>query len=192
MVGKRVTGNKGRVSVSLTNNAARFGRACFALGAVSILAACTGASELLSKDADWFARPTRIFGNDSSVSVAPLSPKKAVTPDELVSGEGTCAGMAVVESPDANVTPSATPAAAPVPVGNIGFDSTECDVVRFAGVPNSTEISANERSERAVTMTYMAGPRPGIYKFVGGRLQTIERGPTPEPPPRATKAKRRS
>src|SRR6478735_2306658 len=193
MVGKHVTGNKGRVSVSRTEKAARFGRACCALGAISILAGCAGASDLLSKDAEWFSRPTRLFSNDSSVSVAPLSPKKAVTPDELVSGEGTCAGMSVVESPDANVAPGATPAAAPVPGGNIGFDSTECDVVRFAGVPNSTEISANERSERAVTMTYMAGPRPGIYKFVGGRLQTIERGPQPEPAPRAAKStKRRS
>jgi hypothetical protein len=98
--------------------------------------------------------------------------------------------MAVVESPDASVT-SATSAAAPGPVpatgGNIGFDSTECDVVRFAGVPNSTELGANERSERTIVMTYLGGPRPGIYRFTAGRLTAIERVALPEPPPRGTK-----
>jgi hypothetical protein len=179
--------------VSRTDNAARFGRACCALGAISLLAGCAGASDLLSKDAEWFSRPTRLFSNDSTVSVAPLSPKKAVTPDELVSGEGTCAGMSVVENPASNVPPGATPASAPATGGNIGFDSTECDVVRFAGIPNSTEISANERGERAVLMTYLGGPRPGVYKFLSGRLTSIERGPAPEPPPRPAKStKRRS
>lgn len=193
VVGNDVTGNKGRVFVSRTDNAARLGRACCTLGAFMILAGCTGASELLSKDAEWFSRPTRLFGSDMSVSTAPLTPKKAVTPDELVSADGTCAGMAVVESPDANVNPAAsaapgaTPAAVPGTGGNIGFDSTECDIVRFAGIPNSTELGANERGERTIVMTYLGGPRPGIYRFTAGRLTAIERVALPEPPPRATK-----
>jgi hypothetical protein len=172
-------------------------RACCALGAFSILAGCAGASDFLSKDAEWFQRPTRLFGSDLSVSTAPLSPKKAVTPDELVSADGLCAGMSAVESPDANVVPAApapgaapgaTSPGAPSPGGNIGFDSTECDVVRFAGIPNRTEIGAGERNERSVVLTYVGGPRPGVYRFTAGRLTAIERGPAPEPPPpRATK-----
>lgn len=190
VVGNIVTGNKGRVLVSRTDNAARLGRACCALGAFLLLAACSGASEFLSKDAEWFSRPTRIFGNDLSVSTAPLTPKKVVTPDELVSADGMCAGMSAVASPDANLMPAPAAGAAPgapPPGGNIGFDSTECDVVRFAGIPNRTEIGVGERSERSVVLTYVGGPRPGVYRFTAGRLTAIERGPEPEPPPRATK-----
>lgn len=177
--------------MSWTDNAARLSRACCAFGAIAILAGCAGASDLLSKDAEWFSRPTRLFGNDVTVTAAPLSPRKAVTPDELVSADGTCAGMAVVESPDANVSPvtsaAAVPGSVPASGGNIGFDSTECDVVRFAGIPNSTELGANERGERTIVMTYLGGPRPGIYRFSAGRLTAIERVALPEPPPRATK-----
>jgi len=52
---------------------------------------------------------------------------------------------------------------------------TECQVVQVAGYTDRVEIGANERGQRAVTLTYLSGDRPGIYRFVGGRLASMER-----------------
>ena len=52
---------------------------------------------------------------------------------------------------------------------------TECDVVRRAGATDKVDIAANERGERAVTLTFSRGPWPGVYRFTGGRLISIER-----------------
>jgi hypothetical protein len=66
---------------------------------------------------------------------------------------------------------------------------TECEVVGRAGTPQNVELGTNERGERAVTLTYANGSRPGIYRFTGGRLTAIERGQEP-PPPEPPKAKK--
>jgi hypothetical protein len=58
------------------------------------LAGCSGASDLMSKDADWFSRTGRVFIRNVSIETPPLSPEKAVTPDELVAADGGCPGMA--------------------------------------------------------------------------------------------------
>ena len=65
----------------------------------------------------------------------------------------------------------------------VGLGMTECDVVRAVGHTDRMEISANERGQRSVVLTYPGGERPGIYRFVGGQLVAIER--TGEPPPTA-------
>lgn len=67
----------------------------------------------------------------------------------------------------------------------VALEMSECDVVKRAGAPTRVEIGANERNERTATLTYMGGPRPGIYAFVEGRLKSMERGP--EPPPQVAK-----
>jgi hypothetical protein len=58
---------------------------------------------------------------------------------------------------------------------------TECEIVRAVGAPQNVQIGANERGDRAVTIEYRTGDRPGIYRFVDGRLVSIER--VGEPPP---------
>ena len=57
---------------------------------------------------------------------------------------------------------------------------TECQVVGIAGYTDRIEVSANERGERVVTLTYLSGDRPGIYHFRSGRLVSMER--VAEPP----------
>ena len=61
----------------------------------------------------------------------------------------------------------------------------ECDVVRMAGYTDRVEISADERGRRSVTMTYLSGERPGIYRFVDGRLASMERVEVPNAPKKA-------
>lgn len=64
----------------------------------------------------------------------------------------------------------------------VALAMTECEVVRVAGYTERVEISADERGRRNVTMTYMSGPRPGIYRFTDGRLTSMERVEAPPPP----------
>ena len=67
---------------------------------------------------------------------------------------------------------------------------TECQVVGVAGYTDRVEISADPRGQRMVTLTYLSGERPGIYRFIGGRLASMERvaePPQPKKPQKATK-----
>ena len=51
-------------------------------------------SDLLSKDADWFSRSGRVFVKNVSIETPPLTPDKPVAPDDLISADGLCTGMA--------------------------------------------------------------------------------------------------
>ena len=67
------------------------------------------------------------------------------------------------------------------PIG-IALSMTECQVISVAGYTDRVEIGANERGERAVTLTYLGGARPGIYRFRSGRLISMERVDEPAQP----------
>jgi hypothetical protein len=77
----------------------------------------------------------------------------------------------------------------------IALQMTECEVVQRAGNPEGIEFG-NEGGERSVVLTYTAGARPGIYRFGGGRLYSIERAPEPagaaKPQKKSPPAKKRS
>jgi hypothetical protein len=110
-----------------------------------------------------------------SLSVASAAPNRAlrpVTQADLVGPQGQCAGTG-----------------GDAAQGGIALEMTECEVVKRAGPPENVEVGTNERGERAVTLTYNGGPRPGIYHFAGGRLYDIDRVEAPPPPP-DTKAKK--
>jgi hypothetical protein len=108
---------------------------------------------------------------------------RPITPADLVAPDGSCPieqGQArgFAESSGAGGPPQAAP-----PTGGISLQMTECDVVRRAGPVEQIDIGANERGDRVVTLTYIRGPSPGIYRFTGGRLASIERAPGPPPAP---------
>src|ERR1700738_866851 len=72
-----------------------------------VIAGCSGgvsemfSSDLLSKDAEWFSRPGRLFIRN--IEAPPLSPNKPVGPEDLISAQGYCPGMAPPTGPaDAN------------------------------------------------------------------------------------------
>lgn len=146
-------------------------------------------SDLLSKDAQWFSRPGRLFIRNISIETPPLSPEKQATAEDLVSADGMCAGMAPPAGPaDANALTDGT-AAAPAPSGRVALGHTECDVVRGIGAPDAVNLSNNARGDRVVVVNYTRGQRAGIYTFTSGRLSSIERGPEPVAPPRTAKPK---
>ena len=115
----------------------------------------------------------------------------AVTAEELVDSEGRCAGA----SPDPSAAgmaaaggdPVTVPANAALAAGGIGLSMTECEVVKRAGPPEKVELGSNDRAERTATLSYIHGPRPGIYGFVAGRVVSIERAPEPPAPPKPAK-----
>jgi hypothetical protein len=146
-------------------------------------------SDLLSKDADWFSRPGRMFIKNVSIEAPPLTPDKSVTPDDMISADGLCPGMAPPVGPaDANAL-SDNAAAAPKTTGVVALGHTECDVARGVGAPDSVNLSTSPRGERVAVLTYSRGPRAGIYTFTAGRLTVVERGPEPAAQPKVVKSK---
>ena len=160
------------------------------LALAPVISGCSSASDLLSKDADWFSRSGRVFVRNISIETPPLTPNKPVTAEELVSAEGGCPGMAPPGgSADANALADGAP---PQSGGTVALGHTECDVVRGIGAPDNVNLSNNPRGDRVAVVTYSRGPRAGIYTFTAGRLSSIERGPEPVPQPAKPKAKKKS
>lgn len=110
------------------------------------------------------------FESLSLGNAAPTRELRPVTAADLVGPQGQCA------------------AAGQNSQGGIALEMTECEVVGRAGQPDNIEVGTTDRGERAVTLTYTGGPRPGIYRFTSGRLSAIERGE--EPPPEPAKPKK--
>jgi hypothetical protein len=100
---------------------------------------------------------------------------RPVTAADLVNAAGQCA-----EGEQAGNDSTATGA---LVAGGIALQMTECDVVRRAGAVDKIDFGSDDRGERLVTLTYLRGPLPGIYRFSGGRLVAIERAPAPPPAP---------
>jgi hypothetical protein len=154
-----------------------------------VLAGCSGTPDWLSKDADWFSRSGRVFIRNVSIETPPLSPNKAVTPDELVSADGGCPGMAGPGT-DANaLADGAAGSPPPSTTGTVALGHTECDVVRGIGAPDSVNLSNNARGDRVAVVNYSHGQRAGIYTFTAGRLTSIERGAEPVVQPKVAKPK---
>ncbi|WP_186465135.1 hypothetical protein [Bradyrhizobium sacchari] len=151
-----------------------------------LVAGCSGGTDLLSKDAEWFQRPGRLFIRNISIESPPLTPDKPVGAEDLVSADGACPGMAPPAGPaDANASTTAPASAG----GTVALGHTECDVVRGIGAPSTVNLSNDAAGRRVAVVTWTTGPRAGIYTFTSGRLSSIEG--TPEAPvvPKATKPK---
>ena len=148
-------------------------------------------SDLLSKDAEWFSRPGRLFIRSISIETPPLSLNEPVGPADMVSAEGFCPGVAPAAGPgDANALASGAAAAPTASTsGTVALGHTECDVVRGIGAPASVNLSGNSRGDRVAVVTYSQGQRAGIYTFTSGRLSSIERGPEPLAQPKTTRSK---
>jgi hypothetical protein len=154
------------------------------LALAPLIAGCSGGSDLLSKDAEWFSRSGRLFIRNVSIDAPPLTPDQPVRPDDLVSADGACPGMAPAGGAQALADNAAS--APPAAGGTVALGHTECDVVRGIGAPDSVNLS-NGANGRVAVVTWSRGPRAGIYTFTGGRLSSIERGPAPEAPPKVAK-----
>jgi hypothetical protein len=101
---------------------------------------------------------------------------RPVTAADLVDSQGQCASRPEQQAAAAEGTNTPAPA-----LGGVALQMTECEVVRRAGPVEKVDFE--EGSERVVVLTYLRGPAPGVYRFRGGRLASIERAPAPPSPP---------
>ncbi len=180
-------------------------RIAFACAAAFAVAGCKNAAGVFEdqNDGGWFSKPfvAKPDWARASTGNVTLGPQGPVGPEDMVSADGQCAApaAALAQSAEANTTeaaagggaPSATQAAAapnsglqrlestsaPLVTGGIALGMTECQAVQRAGTPSNVAISTGEKGERKVVLTYLSGPRPGIYTFSGGRLNVVELAP---------------
>jgi hypothetical protein len=133
----------------------------------------------LVPDMSEFRLPNRnsFLPTSTAAYVGPVSKTGPVGAGDLVDGQGFCSG----------------PGNAAETAGGqrgIGLEMTECEVVRALGPPQSTEIGGEGNGVRSTVLTYRSGDRPGIYRFYGGRLRTIEQGDEPLPAAQKPPAKK--
>jgi hypothetical protein len=165
------------------------------LALAAVLAACSGPDlsqvSLPKVDSSVFVTPNFNEFQKREQAQGPVGPQ------DLVDASGRCpAAAAPAPAPDVagggQGTQGATPAVE-LSGRPIVLKMTECDLVGAAGAPQDIQIGANEHGDRAVTLEYKAGVHAGIYRFVSGRLVSVERvegapqTPAQKPPARKPK-----
>jgi len=146
--------------------------------ALPALAACAGDSVNIIPKADLRPDWLSYSGHKDEFTLRQAGAADLIGPD------GQCAAGRPEQAAEAA---PGTPAA----VG-ISLQMTECDVVNRLGTPDGVEFGSTPSGDRSAILTYKRGARPGIYRFSGGRLTSIERGaePAPERPQKAAPKKR--
>lgn len=153
---------------------------------VPVFALAAGACSYLPEVQDVKLVPkmsTFIPTSSNDFNKASVNTQRPVSSADLVDGQGFCPG----------VQPNPTGSdAAPVdrPLRGVALDMTECEVATALGPPQGVEVGGTPGGTRTILMTYTIGDRPGIYRFVGGRLASIERGNEPPPAAPAPAAKK--
>jgi hypothetical protein len=89
---------------------------------------------------------------------------RASTSEALVGRDGRCEG-------DVSIDPALLRGGS----GEIQLGSTECEVVARMGGPYSVDIQRGNGGARTARLTYVSGPKVGVYVFVNNRLTAIER-----------------
>jgi hypothetical protein len=157
---------------------------------VSMLGACSADLSLNNVTLAPKPEPLPRKPDGSAQAWGKTSFERSATAADLVGPEGQCS-IAGPEQASAEPRAAAGQAqTAPPTLGGIALQMTECDVVRRAGPVEKIDLGANERGERSLVLTYLRGPWPGVYRFAGGRLVSIERvrdvPAAPEKPQKAT------
>jgi hypothetical protein len=119
-------------------------------------------------------------------AAAPESPQAAAPPSSQPINPRSNQALYFTAGPETGRTGAAQAAMPPeVRTGpsGIALGMTECEVVRVAGNTDRVEVGA-ESGQRLVTLTYMSGNRPGLYRFRDGRLVTMDRVEVAAAPPK--------
>jgi hypothetical protein len=163
-----------------------------ALAALLVLSACAGTEppQPAGKVSDVFATPSW-----AQTGAQKAAAQRSITQNDLMNPDGSCALSA--EAAAATATDGVAPASAdsalagqgalPAVQSGVALGMTECQVMERTGSPDTFNIGA-EGTERITTVTVMRGAWPGLYRFRGGRLVSIERVDVPAPP-RTAKSK---
>lgn len=153
--------------------------AALPVAALLLLSACSTSdtAQPAAKMSDMFATPEWAKANQARATRT-----RAVTQNDLLNQDGSCAIPAATDgvaptSSDADAALGGQGALPPV-AGGVALGMTECEVVQRTGTPDTFNISA-EGTERVATVTVTRGSWPGLYRFRGGRLVTMEQVEVP-------------
>lgn len=149
--------------------------------ALLLLSACaTEAPQATGKVSDMFATPEWAKGNQARATTT-----RVITQNDLINPDGSCAYAAATDgvAPAPADTGDALAGQGPLPAvqSGVALGMTECQILQRTGAPDTFNISA-EGTERVATLTVMRGSWPGLYRFRGGRLVSIERVEVPAAP----------
>ncbi len=157
----------------------------------AMLAACSGPDlsqvSLPKVDTSILVTPNFNEFQKREQALGPVGPK------DMVDASGRCPSPAPTQAPDVAGGGQSGEGAAPAAQLSgrpIVLKMTECDLVGAVGAPQDIQIGANERGDRAVTLEYKAGAHAGIYRFVSGRLVSIERVDEPQAEPKKPPARK--
>jgi hypothetical protein len=166
-----------RRSDGVANKAIRItGCAVAAAGWGLLLAACS--ADLSLNNVTLAPKPETLARKSDGATWGRGSFDRSVMLTELVGPDGQC--VSTGSEPTSGASGGGTRQASDgASLGGISLQMTECEVIRRAGAVEKFELGANERGERSLVLTYSRGPWPGIYRFAGGRLVSIERVPEP-------------
>ena len=148
------------------------------IGALVALCGCSS----FDASGTWFSRPVDFFGAKASYSYSDLGDARRdrpITANDLIDGNGSCPKPVAASSaqPGAAGDDTATLLGQGVAIG-----MSECDVVQRLGQPNNVNLGQNPNGSRGAVLTYSAGPRPGVYRFEGGKLTEMDRVEQPPMP----------
>jgi hypothetical protein len=181
------------------------------VAAFAAVAALSGCGDIDTNE-KWFARPFDISGRGAGYSFSELAESKKqqrpITANDLVNANGSCPAPATPiapapppPAPAAAVTPPAAPPGTPLPPSpdgtasdpllgsGIALGMSECEVVYRAGQPSAVQIGSLPNGDRTAALTFPGGPRPGIYRFIGGALTEMDAVAPPPAPPQVAKKK---
>jgi hypothetical protein len=138
--------------------------------------------------ARWFAGPSPFNpkGGYTYSSLGEARQDRPVTQNDLIDANGACPNY-VAAAPNASANSSEggppSPDTAALLSGGVALGMSECDVVTRLGQPTAVNPGRNPNGSRSLVLTYQTGPRPGIYRFEGGRLSEMDRVEAPPTTP---------
>src|ERR1700761_6304533 len=138
----------------------------------------------------WFDKPLNPFKAPSGYTYSSLGDARvdrAITANELMDASGACPNYAAPAPNPADGASSAQDGAA-LYSGGVALGMSECEVVSRLGRAASVNFGAAPNGSRSAVLTYQTGPRPGIYRFEGGRLAEMDRVEGLPPPAAEKKA----
>ncbi len=119
-----------------------------------------------------------------------VPPATTASPAPAIAGATPPPGAPAAPPPGAPLPPSpdGTPSD-PLLGSGIALGMSECEVVYRAGQPSAVQIGSLPNGDRTAALTFPSGPRPGVYRFIRGRLSEMDAVAAPPAPPQVAKKK---
>jgi hypothetical protein len=158
--------------------------------AVAVMAATLCGCGNTIETSGWFSKPLDLFGSRGGYTYSQLDEVRRehpITPNDLVDANGACPKFAPAVQTAPGTSPESAADATSRLGGGIAIGMSECDVVSRVGPPSAVNLSSTPRGDRTAILTFQGGPRPGVYRFVAGRLTEMDRVEEPPPPQQPAK-----